>query len=430
MSGSGKAEAWRAAESVARHAYSKLVAWLAYQWRDIASAEDALAIALTRALERWPVDGVPPAPEAWLLTVAKRELLQQARHERVKSAPSVIATLDLLADDSGRDDSVIADNRLRLLFVCAHPAIDPSIHTALMLQTVLGFEAAQIASLYLTSPGALAQRLVRAKSKIRTSGVSFETPEAGELGPRLGAVLEAVYAAYAMSWSAGEVVAFELTEFAEEALYLAAVIADLLPQEPEALGLRALLELCESRAGARQDEAGRFVPLHEQDVDRWDRERIVSANDLLWKAAAMRRPGRFQLEAAIQAAHAQRAFGEQVPWPQIAQLYANLRQLAPTIGAAVAESVALAEAGELDAAAACLDALDAARVADHLPYWVARARLEELRGQFASATQACTRAIGLSVDGPIRHYLIERRAQLQAAVASATANVSEAGTNR
>jgi RNA polymerase sigma-70 factor (ECF subfamily) len=350
---------------------------------------------------------VPAAPEAWILSVAKRELLQDARHRRVVADPATVAAVEASTFTVEPDPAGLPDDRLRLLFVCAHPAIDPGIHTALMLQLVLGFDAAQIASVYLTSPTALAQRLVRAKSKIRASGVSFETPGHDELAPRLDAVLEAIYAAYSLGWAGNEAVAFERTEFADESVFLAGLVAQCLPDEPEALGLAALLELCESRHRARRSPEGRFVPLHAQDTALWDRARIVAANALLARAAQAGRPGRFQLEAAIQAAHAQRAFGEAVPWLAIAHLYRGLRHIGPTVGAAIAEAVALAEAGLPARAAEQLDAIDAARVRDHLPYWVARARVAELSGEAATARDHYARAAGLATDASIRSHLLE-----------------------
>lgn len=411
MSEATRAQAWRAAEGVARQAYSKLVAWLAWQWRDVAAAEDALGEALAKALERWPNDGVPAAPEAWLLTVAKRELLQHARRTRTSAAPETVAAL-LSGVESAATDAVpaIPDARLRLLFVCAHPAIDASVHTALMLQAVLGIDARAIAGLFLTGPAALAQRLVRAKAKIRDAAIRFEEPEPVELPERLHAVLDAIYGAYALGWAASDVVALERTEFADEALYLARLVAEQLPEEPEALGLAALLELCESRQGARLDPQGEFVPLHEQDTTRWDRAAIVHANTRLRAAARLVRPGPFQLEAAIQAAHAQRAFGEPVPWGAITELYAHLRALAPTLGATIGEAVARVEAGDCNAAQALLDAQPEPAVRSYLPYWVARAHLARARGERTAARACLERALGLCVAGPIRRYLERRHA--------------------
>ncbi|HEX4327916.1 MAG TPA: DUF6596 domain-containing protein, partial [Burkholderiales bacterium] len=310
--------AWQAAESAARDSYGRLLAYLAYRWRDIAAAEDALADAFAAALATWPRDGVPASPDAWLMTAAKRNLLQAARHAKLASDPAVTI---LLGEEEGMTEPAhdnphtIPDDRLKLLFVCAHPAIDPAIHTALMLQTVLGLEAKQIAAAFLVQPATLAQRLVRAKAKIRDAGLRFEEPEPHELPERVHAVLEAIYAAYSLGWDGA--LDAQSPDLAHEALYLAQLVRKLLPEnEPaaaEAAGLLALLLFCQSRHAARAGADGAFVPLHEQDTAHWDRAMMQAANQSLWQAAALKSPGRFQLEAAIQSAHCQRAFGGAVP---------------------------------------------------------------------------------------------------------------------
>ena len=250
----GAGRAARAAEAAARHAYGRLLSWLAWQWRDIAAAEDALADALLAALLSWPSDGVPDRPEAWLLTAARRNLLKVARHRRVTEDPTVTV---LLCDDNSAaaEPPAVPDARLRLMFVCAHPAIDAPLRSLLMLQTVLGIDAARIARACLVAPEAMTKRLVRAKAKIKATGLRFEEPEARELPQRLAAVLEAIYGACTLDWNEGALAAPE-ESLADEALHLARLAASLLPDEPEALGLLALLELNASRAAARTDCPG------------------------------------------------------------------------------------------------------------------------------------------------------------------------------
>ena len=393
----------------ARDSYGRLVAWLAYQWRDVAAAEDALATALAKALEVWPVRGVPDAPEAWLLTVAKRELLQAARHQRLHASPEVQA---LLEDEAFYEAAPpVPDARLKLLFVCAHPAIDAAIRPALMLQTVLGLEAGVIAQAMLTSPTAMAQRLVRAKQKIRDARLRFEEPESDELPDRLHAVLEAIYAAYGLGWDDGEAQSGD-AHLRTEALYLGDVVCALLPNEPEAMGLLALMQFSEARRAARLSGEGAFVPLAEQDAQQWDRARIEQAEALLWRASRCKQLGPFQIEAAIQSAHCQRLFGSATPWAAIVQLYTQLLTLAPSIGAQVAYAVALAQAGELEQARAQLAALDATRVKSYQPYWVAKAHVEALARQVAAARASLTRAIGLTSDPATRTYLQQKLASL------------------
>jgi RNA polymerase sigma-70 factor (ECF subfamily) len=438
-----------AIELAARDSYGRLLAYLAYRWRDIAAAEDALAEAFAAALVTWPRDGVPASPDAWLMTAARRNLLQAARHAKVAADPAV--TILLGEEESASEEPpMIPDDRLKLLFVCAHPAIDAGIHTALMLSTVLGLEAKQIAAAFLVKPATLAQRLVRAKAKIRDAALRFEEPEAHDLPERVSAVLEAIYAAYGLGWDAAA--DSQGADLAGEALYLAQLVVKLLPADPppkeaagkpmevltdatrepahalacnpahapatqpsnqtaraEAAGLLALLLFCEARRPARET-GGAFVPLHEQDTALWDLDLMGAANTALWQAAALKRPGRFQLEAAIQSAHCQRAFTGTVPWQGIATLYAQLAALAPTIGALVGQAVAAGEAQGPAAGLTLLAAMDDAAITDYQPWWVARGYLLAKQGERAEAHACYQRAIGLTEQPATRDYLL-RRAQ-------------------
>lgn len=389
-----------AAERVARESYGRLVARLAWQWRDLAAAEDALAEAFAAALRHWPEQGVPEAPEAWLAAAAQRRLLHHARHTRLTQDPRVTALLDD-AELEAPEREAVPDARLQLMFVCAHPAIAANVHAPLMLQAVLGLDAKVIASAFLVSPTAMAQRLVRGKARIRDAGLRFEAPEARELPARLAAVLEAIYAAYTLGRHTLDSPADDLRE---EALFLARLTTQLLPGQAEAWGLLALLLHAEARRGAQFDATGRFVPLQAQDPAGWRGDLIQEAESALWTAAGLRQPGPFQIEAAIQSAHAQRRATGQTPWRAIAQLYAVLVEHHANLGARVGQAVALAEAGEADAALALLDALppEAARYA---PFWVARAHvLGLIRGPGRQA--ALQRAIGLTDDPRLRDFLV------------------------
>lgn len=402
------AAAWSAAEAAARESYGRLLAWLATQWRDLQAAEDALSDAFLAALRTWPEAGVPDSPDAWLLTAARRNLLQAHRHRKVVKEHAWSQWLD--GDEAGADDEAlpaIPDERLRLMYVCAHPAIDPSVHAALMLQTVLGVDAKVIASALLISPAAMAQRLVRAKTRIREGGLRFEEPEQCDLPGRTQAVLEAIYAAYALSRDHADGDGLP-SGLAAEALYLARLLAALRPDSAEAAGLLALLLFCESRADAREDGQGEFVPLHAQDTGRWDRARIDEANRILWQAASLRQPGPFQLEAAIQSAHAQRAYTGTVPWAAIATLYAQLLRIAPGIGARVAQAAAVGEAESPAAGIALLESIDAAVVDRYQPYWATRAHLLAGVGDAVAARTAYARAVGLTESPAIRRFLQRR----------------------
>lgn len=389
-----------AAERVARESYGRLVARLARQWRDLAAAEDAVADAFAAALRHWPAQGVPDAPEAWLATAAHRRLLHHARHVRLTLDPHVTALFDE-AEPEAPENHAVPDARLQLMFVCAHPAIATHVHAPLMLQAVLGLDAKVIASAFLVSPAAMAQRLVRGKARIREAGLRFEVPEDRELPERLAAVLEAVYAAYTLGRRALDSPAGDLRE---EALFLARLTAQLLPGQAEAWGLLALLLHAEARRAAQFDAEGRFVPLQAQDPTGWSDDLIREAEAALWTAARLRQPGPFQIEAAIQSAHAQRRATGRTPWRAIAQLYGVLVQHHATLGARVGQAVAQAEAGEPAAAVALLDALPP-EATGYAPYWVARAHVLGLAG--APGRQAALqRAIGLTEDPRLRDFLI------------------------
>ncbi len=404
----GDRAAHEAAAAAARASYGRLVAWLAWQWRDIAAAEDALAEAFATALQRWPRDGVPASPEGWLLTAAKRQLLMAARRQRLADDPTLTVLWPGEAT-AAPEPVAVPDSRLRLMFVCAHPAIDAGVRSALMLQTVLGIEAARIASACLVSPEAMTKRLVRAKAKIKAAGLRIEEPQTDELPERLHNVLEAIYAAYVLDRPADDTGG----ELAAEALVLAELVAAQLPAQPEALGLLALLWLCEARKPARTGAAGEFVPLDRQDTSRWDAARIDAACTCLARAAALGAPGPFQLEAAIHAAHCHRAITGTVPWAEIARLYERLLELAPTIGARIGHAVATSFAREdMSAGLHLLDAIAPALVASHQPWWAARAHLLARAGRTGEAAPAYARAQALSDDPAVRRFLAGQAAAL------------------
>ena len=397
-----------AAEAVARRSYGKLVAFLAARTGDVAAAEDALADAFAAALADWPASGVPRSPEAWLMAVARRRLIDAARRRRTRG--DAADPLRLLAEelDQPMDDAAIPDDRLGLMFACAHPAIDSAIRAPLMLQTILGFDAAAIASAFLVSPATMGQRLVRAKAKIRQAGIPLRVPERAEMPGRLDAVLAAIYAAFAGGW-------LDATRrnLAEEALWLGRLVASLLPDEPETLGLLALMLHAEARHAARRDAAGGYVPLAEQDAAQWDAGMIEEAETLLLRAAAMGVIGRYQLEAAVQSAHAARRMTGQSDWAAIERLYAALSAITDSPVVAINRAVAIAEVRGAAAGLAYLDALPPdVRLAEYQPYWAARADLLARTTQADAAEQAYGRAIDLEADPAVREYLQRRRERL------------------
>jgi RNA polymerase sigma-70 factor, ECF subfamily len=394
-----------AAEAVARHSYGKLVAFLATRTRDVAGAEDALAQAFAAALADWPVRGVPVTPEAWLLSVARRRLVDTARtRRRDGEAAQVLALLAEVAEP--RADMVLPDRRLELLFVCAHPGIEAAARAPLMLQCVLGFDAATIASAFLVAPATMGQRLVRAKAKIRQAGIGFDVPTREQLPQRLDAVLDAIYAAYAEGWADATGADARGRNLADEAIWLGRLLAVLLPQQPEVLGLLALMLHAHARRDARRDAQGGYVPLTQQDTRRWDASLIDEAEALLRSACALGRPGRYQLEAAIQSAHGVRRSGGPPDWIAIAQLYEALHQLTGSPVAALNRAVALAPTQGPAAALQALAPLAGdARLADYQPYWAARADLLAQTGALQEAADSYERAIGLERDPAVRRFL-------------------------
>ncbi len=402
-------DAHRTVEAVARSSYGRLVAYLSAHTRDVAGAEDALGEALLAALTAWPRDGVPEKPEAWLLAVARHRLIDRARHARVRAEHA--DALRLLAAESGGTTAPdeFPDERLKLFFVCAHPAIDPALHTPLMLQTVLGLDAARIAQAFLVSPAAMGQRLVRAKAKIREAGIPFEVPEERELPQRLGAVLDAIYAAYGLGWDEAAGAESRARGLADEAIWLARVLLQRMPGEPEIRGLLALLLFCEARRPARRTADGRYVPLDVQDPGAWSLAAIQEAEAELAAAARQGRPGRFQLEAAIQSVHAERRISGRTDWSAIGVFYEPLVRLAPTLGARIGQAAAVAEAQGPAAGLALLEGIDRAAVSAYQPYWAVRAHLLKGLGRRDEASEAFDRAIGLTEDDAVRRFLLERR---------------------
>ena len=402
------------AARIARTSYGRLVATLASRSGDIAAAEDALCEALARALERWPRDGVPDNPEGWIVTASKRLLIDRARGAAIAHrARDDLALLD--AERLGGGTGERGEPLLGLLFACAHPAIAEPDRAPLMLQAVLGLDAARIGSAFLVAPGTMGQRLTRAKAKIRAARVPFEVPDAGECAARAASVLDAVYVAHSLGWDdpcGADAGAGQLTR---EAIWLASLVAELLPGDGEAHGLLALMLFGEARRAARRDPStGAFVPLTEQDVALWDGVMLRDAQTALAAAARVgaSAPGRYQLEASIQAAHAARRAGGAVDREAVALLYAGLVTLSPTVGARTAASVALGEARGAEEGLAALDAIGASACGTYQPWWSARAHLLARLGRDEQAREAFATAAGLTEDPAVRAWLLGRGATL------------------
>ncbi len=400
-------------ERIATDCYARLLAISASRTNDLSAAEDALSDAFHAALQKWPVVGVPKRPEAWLITAAKRRLMDYWRHSEVHAKHDEDLRIEaersaLSAVDDFGEGQTFPDERLKLLFACTHPAIESGMRAPLMLQTVLGMDAKKIASAFLVSPSTMSQRLVRVKNKIRDARIPFKIPELFEMRERVESVLEAIYAAYSTSWESQ----FDLTETSrglnDEAIYLAQVLVTLVANEPEAAGLLALLLYCEARQPSRRDANRNYVPLNQQDVKRWDKAMIGQAENILRLASKLDRPGRFQLEAAIQSAHVDRVLRKNQNWPDILLLYRNLLDVAPSLGSQVAYAAALHQAGQNQAASEHLARLPEERVEAYQPYWATKAHVFSALGIKCGAEDALRRAAGLSQDEATRRFLLSK----------------------
>ncbi|NYF16945.1 RNA polymerase sigma-70 factor (ECF subfamily) [Microbacterium sp. AK009] len=389
-----------------RELFGRLVGWLFRRNGDLQAAEDAVATAFAQAITAWREGGVPRSPEAWLRVAARNAAISAARRRTrdVLVAPEEMIVM-AVTDDELTESAPTQDDVLTLLFVCAHPAIDERMHAPLMLQAVLGVDAARIAAVFLVPPSTMGQRLSRVKTKIRDAGIRYRVPSPEDLPTRVGAVLRAIYAAYGASDALIDELGGDRPALRTEALRLAEMMTTLVPDDPEARGLFALLLHTESRRAARFVN-GWFVPLGAQDTRLWSAVLRARGDDELRRAAAQGRLGRFQLEAAISAVHSARAETGTTDWRAVVALYRGLLQIAPSTGARIGSAAALVEVGEADAAARALAVLPSSVVADHQPYWVCLARVEAARGRVAEAADATRRAVGLTTDPRVRAHLL------------------------
>lgn len=385
---------------VMRSSYGRLLAILASRAGDILIAEDALSDAFAKALIHWPKN-MPKNPEAWLLTVARNRLIDAKRRDaRIDFRDEVPEP-----QEPELQHSDIPDDRLKLMFVCAHPAIDTRMHTPLMLQTVLGLDSDVIAQAFLLPHTTMAKRLVRAKQKIRDTAVAFQVPDAEELPGRVSAVLEAVYGAFSQDWMGDG-------PLAEEALFLATLLVDLMPEDAEVLGLAAMITFSMSREHARV-EGEQFVPLEEQDPSKWNAGLIQKATSYLGQAEAIGQLGRFQLEAAIQSVHADRLNTGVTNWPALVQLHLGLSHIAPTIGATVGYAAALGKAGKAEEGLSALLGIDEKVRAGFAPAQATQAYLLSRLGRAQDAINAYEIAIALTPEPPLRRYLESKRKELR-----------------
>ena len=386
----------RAAERAARDSYGRLLALLAARCRDTALAEEALAEAFSRALTHWPKKGIPGNPDAWLFTVARNRI--RDAHRRAARYPE---TWEMPKIEAPGEAEGLPDERLALMLVCAHPAIAPDLHAPMMLQCVLGLKAIDIARLFAVSPAALAKRLTRAKAKLRDSGARFALPEPEALPPRAGAVREAIYGLHAFDWlEPGQA-------RGAGALSLADLVARLLP-EAETHGLAALIAFGHARADARVRE-GMLVPLDQQECAAWDMGLIRYAQTQMARAQALKTPGRFQTEAAIQEVHMARAWRGEVDYNALNRLYFVLNQMAPSAGGIVAQAAVTLRLHGPEAALAALRQAEAATGPGFQPLWATRAEALAQSGRRSEALAAYDKAISLTPEPAAARFLRARR---------------------
>ncbi len=368
---------------------------------DFDLAEELVQDAIVSALEHWPREGVPDAPEAWLLTVARRKgidrMRREARYQRKLA----------LLEEAPQSVTTDADDRLDLIFTCCHPALSRDAQVALTLRSVLGLTTAEIASAFLVPEATLAQRIVRAKRKIVDAHISFRRPESSEIPERLGEVLTVLYLVFNEGYLSSGAERAARRDLAEEAEWLATLVARLMPDEPEVLGLLALMRLHLARADARFDERGRMILLKDQDRSTWDRSRIADAVDLLERAARLRRPGPYQIQASIAALHTEASSWSATDWPQILRLYDALLAMTGSPVVRLNRAIALREAAGPDVALREVDDLSEDLYRYHL-WHATRAELLRDLGRTDEAREADRRALELT-SNPAERALLEER---------------------
>ncbi|HEY8295728.1 MAG TPA: RNA polymerase sigma factor [Micrococcaceae bacterium] len=395
-------------ERVFREEYGRAVAVLVRVFGDIDTAEDAVQDAFTTALERWPVQGLPPSPAGWIITTARNRAIDRLRREATRPARQAQAAR-LAEADEPQEAGPVRDDQLRLIFTCCHPALAPAAQLALTLRLLCGLGTAEIAHAFLVPEATMAQRLVRAKAKIRDAGIPYRIPRDPDLPERFASVLAVIYLLFSEGYKSSSGQALVRDELCAEAIRLGRLLAGLMPDEPEAWGLLALMLLIQSRRPAREDDDGGMVLLADQDRALWDSSLIREGQELVRASLRRNQPGRYQIQAAINAVHSDAPDAGSTDWPQILRLYDQLLALAPSPVVALNRAVARAEVDGPASALAELDGLDLAGF--HL-FHAIRADLLRRLGRTAEAATAYDDAIQLAENATERSFLVRRRASL------------------